>query len=111
MVKVAVIGDADSVMGFRGLGLHVIATDSVTEASDALDELAKEDYGVVFMTEELAKREPDLIDRFREELIPAIILIPSSRGGEGYAMERLRDQVKRAVGMDLLSGTDTISEE
>ena len=32
LTKVAVIGDADSVIGFRGIGIKVIATDNYHEA-------------------------------------------------------------------------------
>ncbi|HZJ68633.1 MAG TPA: V-type ATP synthase subunit F [Candidatus Eisenbacteria bacterium] len=103
LTKVAVIGDADSVIGFRGIGIKVIATDNYHEALEALDELAKANYGVVFITEYLAAKNPRLLEKYKEVFQPAVILIPSSKGGKNFALETLRESVKKAVGMDFLN--------
>lgn len=104
--KVAVIGDADSVLGFRGIGLHVITTDDAEYALNQIKELNKANYQVIFVTEYLASQNKEIIDRYAEQFEPAIILIPSSKGGENYALSHLRESVKKAVGMDFLNLED-----
>ncbi len=102
LTKVAVIGDADSVLGFRGIGVKVIATNDIHEAMKKLDELARANYGVVFVTEYLAAKSPLLLEKYNEVFEPAVILIPSSKGGENFALDNLRESVRKAVGIDFL---------
>lgn len=103
MYRVAVIGDADTVLGYRGLGMKAVVTQDPAEAERLLATLAEQDYGVIYITEPLVAARPELLEPYREALLPAVIQIPSCLGGSGSAALRLRECVKRAVGMDLLA--------
>ncbi len=48
--KIAALGDRDSVIGFRALGLDVFPVDSVEQARSTLHRLAKENYAIVYLT-------------------------------------------------------------
>lgn len=101
--KIAVIGDADSVLGFRGLGITVYVTDDPTAALKKLDELRRAGCHLIFVTENLAAQNPAILDKYKSVFETAVILIPSARGGENFALDRLRETVKSAIGMDVLS--------
>ena len=47
MYKIAVLGDRDSVLGFRALGLDVFFADDAETGRKTLHHLAQESYGVV----------------------------------------------------------------
>ena len=47
MYKIAVIGDRDSVLGFRALGLDVFPTEDTDAGRRTLHRLAQEDYAVI----------------------------------------------------------------
>ena len=51
--KVAVVGDRDSVLVFKALGVDVFESIESTDARKTVDRLAKEDYGVIFITEQI----------------------------------------------------------
>ena len=53
--SIAVVGDWESVMGFRALGLDTYPVTSVEEARKTVHELAKTDCAVIYLTETLAK--------------------------------------------------------
>ena len=55
MYKIAVIGDRDSVLGFRALGLDVFPTEDTDAERRTLHRLAQEDYAVIYITEQLAR--------------------------------------------------------
>lgn len=103
MQKVAVLGDLDMIIGFRGLGLYTREVKSAAEAETVLKDLAKADYGVIYLSEAIAAENPSLLEPYRKRITPALILIPSGRGGSDFALSRLKEQVKRAVGIDILS--------
>ena len=52
--KIAVLGDRESVMGFKALGLEVCPAETVEEAKTILHRLAKENCAVVYLTEQYA---------------------------------------------------------
>lgn len=100
--QIAVLGDKDSVMGFKALGLTVFPAESVEQARTTLHRIAKEDYAVVYLTEQFAAQMQTDIARYKDELTPAIILIPGKEGSLGLGMANIKKSVERAVGADIL---------
>ena len=100
--QIAVLGDKDSVMGFKALGLTVFPVDNVEQARHTLHRLACEDYAVVYLTEQFAAQMEADIARYKDELTPAVILIPGKEGSLGLGMANIKKSVERAVGADIL---------
>lgn len=102
MYKIAVLGDRDSVMGFKVLGLDVFPAENIDEARHTLHRLAKETYAVIYLTEQLAVSLEAEIARYKDNLTPAIILIPGKEGSLGIGMKSISKTVERAIGADIL---------
>ena len=100
--KIAVLGDRDSVLGFRALGLEAFPAETVEEARRILHTLAKENYAIVYLPEQYAAGMAADVDRYKDELTPAIILIPGKEGSLGIGMANVKSAVERAVGADIL---------
>lgn len=100
--KIAVLGDKDSVLGFKALGLDVFPTETVDEAKKKLHELAKGGYAVVYLTEQYAAQMEAEVSRYKDDLTPAVILIPGKDGSLGIGMANVKKSVERAVGADIL---------
>lgn len=100
--QIAVLGDKDSVLGFKALGLNTFPVDSVDEAKATLHTIAKENYGIIYLTETLAAGMESDIARYKDALTPAIILIPGKEGSLGIGMRNIKKAVERAVGADIL---------
>ncbi|MDO5688945.1 MAG: V-type ATP synthase subunit F [Tissierellia bacterium] len=102
MYKVAVIGDKDSILAFKALGVRVFTAYDARETRRLVDDLARDEYGVIFITEQLAALIPETIQRYDDEIIPAIILIPSNQGTLNIGMDRINNNVEKAVGSNIL---------
>lgn len=100
--QIAVIGDWESVMGFRALGLDTYPVTSPEEAGEKVKELAKSDCAVIYLTEQLARNMEDVLDRYKDLLRPAIILIPGREGSLGIGRANIQRSIERAVGADIL---------
>ena len=100
--SIAVVGDWDSVMGFRALGLETHPVHTPDQAREEIKRLAKTDCAVIYLTETLAKALPDVLDRYKDELRPAIILIPGREGSLGIGRDNIQRAIERAVGADIL---------
>jgi V/A-type H+-transporting ATPase subunit F len=100
--KIAALGDKDSVLGFKALGLDVFTADTVDQARTTLHHIAKEDYAVIYLTEQYAAQMETDINRYKDDLTPAIILIPGKEGSLGIGASNIKKAVERAVGADIL---------
>lgn len=104
MAKIAVIGDAGSVLGFKAFGLDAFPVNTVEDASHTLRRIAKEDYGIIYITERFCKDMQPLISEYVSEKTPAIIPIPGVDGNYGVGIAGVKKSVERAVGADILFG-------
>ena len=101
MYKIAVLGDRDSVMGFKALGLDTFFVEEADEARHTLHRIAKEEYAIIYITAQLAQLVPADIARYKTETTPAIILIPGKSGSLGLGAQALQTAIERAVGADI----------
>ena len=106
MYKIAVMGEADSIYGFATLGLDTYPTDNPESAQRTLRNLAENDYAVVYVTESTASGIKNEIDRYSEEKLPAIILLPGVSGNTGDGVRNVSKSVEQAVGSDIIFGGD-----
>lgn len=104
MYKIGVIGDRESVLGFKAVGLLVFPCDTPEEARSALKEIAGDDFAIIYITEQLYQYLGDEAEGYKDARLPAIIPIPGRDGSLGIGMESVKKAVERAVGADILSG-------
>ena len=102
MSRIAVMGDIDSIYGFGAVGFDTFPLTEPQEAAKKLKELADGGYAIVYMTEALADSLEDIIDHYREVLLPAIILIPGISGNTGKGIQAVKKSVEQAVGSDII---------
>lgn len=104
MHKAAVIGDRQSVLAFRALGLTVATTQDPQEAAQILHKLAKDNFAIIYITEQLAQGMFADIAKYTDDPDVAIIPIPSKDGTLGIGDKEVHRAVERAVGADILKG-------
>lgn len=102
MYKIAVMGDKDSIYGFAALGMDIYPTEDKEQASATLKKLADSGFGIVYITEELAAKISDDVEKYRFESKPAIILIPGIKGNTGAGLADVNKSVEKAVGSNIL---------
>ena len=101
MYSIAVLGDRDSVLGFKALGLDTVFAEDAETARHALHRLAKENCAIIYITEQLAKDLAADIAKYKDSPTPAVILIPGKTGSLGLGSSALQSAVERAVGADI----------
>lgn len=100
MKEIVVIGNPEIVEPFRAAGAYVEVVFSESESEEVLKKHIREETKLIFLEEIYFKYNIKLIMENREKLFPTIIPIPG-RGAEGYALERLRLLIRKAVGADI----------
>ena len=104
MYKIAVIGDYDSIYGFAALGLETFPVNGVEETEKLFHQLASGEYAVIYITEAAAAGIGHTIEKYKESLLPSVILIPGISGNTGKGIEGVKKSVEQAVGSDILFG-------
>ncbi len=102
MFKIAVVGDKDSVLAFKALGVDVFTVYDGDEARKTVDTIARDRYGIIFITEQIASMIPETIGRYDKEIVPTVILIPSNQGTLNIGMDRINENVEKAIGSNIL---------
>jgi len=100
--RVGVIGDIDSVSMFKAAGLEVFDAPDVSAARDVLKKLTKENFAVIFITEEYAKENEDILLQLKTQSFPAVIPIPTALGSTGYGLQGVKKDIEKALGAEVL---------
>ena len=101
-MKIGILGEKKSILAFRALGVDVFGVESKEDLSKAKEEIEKEEFAIIFITEDIAKDYPEEIELFYQETLPATLVIPGVKGSLGLGREGLKKIVERALGSDIL---------
>jgi len=96
--RVAIIGDATTVAGFRPLGFAAMPVERPEDARALWPRIAAEEFSVVFVTEEVFAAIEDLAAEVADRPLPAVTVIPGVGGEGGLAEAKLSRAIERALG-------------
>ncbi|NWF96426.1 MAG: V-type ATP synthase subunit F [Candidatus Thorarchaeota archaeon] len=101
--RIAVIGDRDTVTGFRMVGVRDVSTPSSPEETRRalLSFFRDPNMGLIIITERLAETVNDTILELAQSPVPVILLVPDRRGSTGTHEAVLRELIRRAVGIEI----------
>lgn len=100
--KIAVIGDKDSVSAFSAVGVDVYDATTAEQADKLVKHLSQDNYGVIFIAENLAELITDTLAKVKTQTFPAIIPIPINGKSSGFGMQGIKNNVEKALGVDVI---------
>lgn len=100
--KIGVVGDQYSTLLFKLFGFQVEVAVSAKQIRQTIERMAKENYGIIFLTEDAAILVEETIEKYKNQLTPAIILIPGQHGTKGIGQKSIQENVERAIGQNIL---------
>jgi len=104
-LPMAAIGDYEMVLPFQAVGIKPVALDAAKrdQFGEILEGLAREDYAVVFIQEDLfvdfTKKVEEINDSYNTSVLP----LPGVLGSTGAGLASIRNSVEKAVGMDIFA--------
>jgi len=103
MSEIAMIGDRDSILGFKSLGVSIFPAEDQEKAITAFRTIIDEEYKIVFITDDIIPPQETISEYIRNRDFPVVMPIPSNKGSTGVGGDRLRDLVRKAAGADILA--------
>jgi V/A-type H+-transporting ATPase subunit F len=101
--RIAFIGDIDTVLGFRALGVDTVVPDSDEQAAEEFGRLVSGGYSVIMVTEDLVDALAEQIEETAHRALPAVVVLPGIAGRQRRGEETIRRLITRAVGVDLMA--------
>ncbi len=101
--SIVVIGDRDTVTGFKIVGVNESCVPRSPEDArqHLLEYFRHPSTGLILITERIAKKIEDTILELSQAPVPVIILIPDRDGPTGAHDEVMKELVRRAVGIEI----------
>lgn len=109
--KIGVIGEWDSIAGFRALGLSTMDVCEAKRAEEVLNHWSEEGYAVIFVTERLAQKMGPRLAVWRQRYLPIVTVIPSARQTPELGRQELRTAIRKATGIDMIGQRDKAREQ
>ena len=104
MSSVAIIGDMDTVSGFRLGGVkkaEVVTT--AEEAINAFDKFLDEEVSIIIITQVLANEIREHVNRkIGSSVLPMMIEIPDKDGSSEGSSDQMNDLIKRVIGVEMV---------
>ncbi len=103
-MKIGVIGDSNTVLGFRLAGVRETReTEDPKEALEALRAFFRDkDTGLIIITERLADQLRSEIERLTRGVVtPLLVEIPDKEGAIERKVDPINELVRRAVGVEI----------
>ena len=109
--RIAIIGPADTVSGFKALGVEAFNATSPEEALEQLRQLKQQNndteataaYAIVCIIDEVLEGvDQTEYAKVVAGALPAVVVLPGPAGASGVAVERLRMLAQKAVGSAII---------
>lgn len=98
-LKVAMIGDWDSVVGFKAIGVEAFVVASPVDGAALWESLPLERYAVVMITEPVYDVLRERIADFAaHEGLPVVMAVPTVSGSLGLGKTMVKKRVVKALG-------------
>ncbi|PZO94176.1 V-type ATP synthase subunit F [Streptococcus halichoeri] len=100
--KIGVIGNRDAILPFHMIGFQTFPVLAAQEATNTLRKLAQSDFGIIYITEDIAAMIPETLAHYEGQLLPAVTIIPTHKADLQLGMKGVQERVERAVGQNIL---------
>ena len=102
MYNIAMIGNRDSIIGFKLLGITIFPVSKKEETIEILNKIVKEKYAAVFITEEIAIQVFEKIEELQKNSLLSFTIIPNKFEKKNLGLKILEKNIEKAIGTDIL---------
>jgi len=102
MYNIAMIGNRDSIIGFKLLGISIFPVSKKEETIEILNKIVKEKYAAVFITEEIAIQVFEKIEELQKNSLLSFTIIPNKFEKKNLGLKILEKNIEKAIGTDIL---------
>lgn len=99
--EIAAIGSNEVVHLFNAVGIRTFQTDNLELVDRIIFELANEHYKIIYLSEDIYEKIPDVIEKYSNKTFPILIPIPTTTDSKGIGLKKVKENVEKAIGFDI----------
>lgn len=99
---IAAIGSSDSVFIFNAVGIKTFHVKNALEADRTIFELSNNHCRIIYVSEDIYSQISETIEKYSLTPFPIIIPIPISETSLGLGQKKIKQNVEKAIGIDIL---------
>lgn len=104
-LPMAAIGSYEMVLPFQAVGVRTVVLEAERRGAfeEILEKLARENYAVVFIQEDLFVDFMRKVEEINDTYPTSVLPLPGLSGTTGAGLASIRGSVEKAVGMDIFA--------
>ena len=100
--NICVIGNKALLFPFLQFGFATYTPPSENELREYLQEVIDKNYGIIYIEDSYCFKVKDIIDKYKDNLIPIFIPIGENDGDESFSGQTVKEMMEKAVGMNVI---------
>ncbi len=99
--EVAAIGGNDAIILFNAVGIRTFLEDDPIVVDRIIFELANENYKIIYVSEDLYENISETLEKYKNITFPIIMPIPTTEEAKGVGLNKIKENVEKAIGFDI----------
>jgi V/A-type H+-transporting ATPase subunit F len=100
-IETAIVGMGEEILLFNAVGIQAFVLKDLAEAEAVFSRLSLGGCKIIYVSEELYIRIPDIIEKYQFSAVPILLPIPTGKTSMGIGLKRIADNVESAIGIDI----------
>lgn len=101
-IPIAAIGEENTITLFNAIGIKTYVLTNPTEASRTILTLENQGCKIIYLSEDLYLALPEMVEKYQSLAFPMLIPIPIKKTSQEVGKKKIRANVEKAVGIDIL---------
>lgn len=100
-IDLAAIAETKSVILFNAIGIKTFSVNHPNEVDRIIFQLVNQKCKIIYLSEALYEAIPETIDKYKFSPFPIIIPIPISDRSQGVGLNKIKENVEKAIGINI----------
>ncbi|MDD4212981.1 MAG: V-type ATP synthase subunit F [Bacilli bacterium] len=101
-IPIAAIGEENTIILFNAIGIKTYLLTNPTEVAKTILTLEMQQCKIIYLSEDLYLSLPEIIEKYQSIAFPIIIPIPIKKTSMEIGKKKIRANVEKAIGIDIL---------
>lgn len=97
----AAIGSTKSIILFNAIGLKTFLINNINEVDKTIFQLVNQKCKIIYVSEDIYEAIPETIEKYKFSPFPIIIPIPTDVLTKGVGLNKIKENVEKAIGINI----------
>ncbi|NLD26555.1 MAG: V-type ATP synthase subunit F [Acholeplasmataceae bacterium] len=100
-IDIAAIGSDDTILLFNAVGIKTYTLSDPLQVDKTIFQLSNQKCRIIYVSEEIYQAIPETLEKYKTAVYPIIIPIPTKTESKEIGLEKIKENVEKAIGFDI----------